>query len=248
LRKQNEAKAEQARIHQAAKDLKNSEAERLSKIVVPNLADLHQLTPQRFEDEMARLFERLGYEVQQTPYSNDLGRDAILKKGGKKFLLECKRYAETNPVGRPELQKFHSAVVSDRAVSGFFVTTGTFTAAAREHATKLGITPVDGTELLRYLIKSKPPTPDDDSYSAMCTVCGVTVRHSLRARKPVACPEGHLVKPTLDIDGLLGQRGASPECARCGKPMKLVNGKNGRFWGCSQYPQCRSSRPWSARL
>ena len=29
-----------------------------------------------------------------------------------------------------------------------------------------------------------------------------------------------------------------PLCRRCGKPMKLRNGKYGEFWGCSGYPDC----------
>jgi restriction system protein len=196
------------------------------------------------------MFERLGYKVKQTPYTNDLGRDAILEKDGKTFLLECKRYGETNTTGRPDLQKFHSAIISDKAVGGFFVTTGTFTAAAKEHATKIGITLVEGAELQRYLIKTKQPSADAEQYWSICTSCGARVAHSIRSPKPVACANGHLVNPVLSMDDLLGHgpAGAAPLCSRCGKPMRLINGKKGRFWGCSQYPRCRSSRPWRACL
>lgn len=246
--KRAEAQAKQARIQSAAKELKASEAARLLKSFVPSLADLRRLSPQRFEDEIASMFERLGYKVKQTPYTNDLGRDAILEKDGKTFLLECKRYGETNRTGRPDLQKFHSAIISDKAVGGFFVTTGTFTAAAKEHATKIGITLVEGAELQRYLIKTKQPSADAEQYWSICTSCGARVAHSIRSPKPVACANGHLVNPVLSMDDLLGHgpAGAAPLCSRCGKPMRLINGKKGRFWGCSQYPRCRSSRPWRA--
>jgi hypothetical protein len=40
---------------------------------------------------------------------------------------------------------------------------------------------------------------------------------------------------------------ATPRCSRCGNPMKLINGKRGRFLGCSQYPRCHSTRPWRAQ-
>jgi hypothetical protein len=228
--------------------LKASETTRLAKSIVPSLAELRSLSPQRFEDEMASLFGRLGYKVEQTPYTNDLGRDAILEKDGQKSLLECKRYGETNTIGRPELQKFHSAVISDGAVGGFFVTTGTFTTGAKKHATKIGITLIDGEELLRYLVKTKQPSEDAEKYWSICTHCGAKVAHNIRSPEPVRCANGHLVEPTLSIDDLLGNApaGAAPLCKRCGKPMRLINGKKGRFWGCSQYPRCRSSRPWQA--
>jgi phenylalanyl-tRNA synthetase alpha subunit len=38
---------------------------------------LQQLPPTDFEDEIADMFARLGYQVVQTPYSNDGGKDAI---------------------------------------------------------------------------------------------------------------------------------------------------------------------------
>jgi Restriction endonuclease/Topoisomerase DNA binding C4 zinc finger len=246
-RREDDAEIEQARIRLAAEELQRSEAARLSNSIIPSLADLRRLSPQRFEDEVARLFERLGYDVQQTRYSNDYGRDAILHKDGKKYLLECKRYGGTRTSGRPELQKFHAAIIDDKAVSGFFVTTGMFTVDAKQYAKKLGIiTLIDGKELLLYLTRGKQPNSNDDRYWVMCLNCGAKVAHSIRSAKPISCPKGHLVEPTLDIDGLLGNAptGATPRCERCGKPMKLINGKKGRFWGCSQYPQCHSSRPW----
>jgi HJR/Mrr/RecB family endonuclease len=241
-----EAQAEQAHIRLAAKELTESETARLAKSIVPSLDDLRRISPQRFEDEIACLFERLGYKVQQTPYTNDLGRDAILEKDGKKYLLECKRYGETNTIGRPHLQKFHSAIVSDGALGGFFVTTGTFTTGAKKHATKIGILLIDGVELVRYLTKTKQPSPDAEKYWSICILCGAKVAHSVRSSEPAACVNGHLVDPAISIDDLIGNApaGAAPLCSRCGKPMRLINGKKGRFWGCSQYPRCRSSRPW----
>ena len=32
---------------------------------------------------------------------------------------------------------------------------------------------------------------------------------------------------------------SSVKCPRCGAPMFLRNGKNGTFWGCSNYPECK---------
>lgn len=34
---------------------------------------------------------------------------------------------------------------------------------------------------------------------------------------------------------------AIPMCPKCGAHMVLRIGKNGRFWGCSKYPDCKGS-------
>ena len=36
-------------------------------------------------------------------------------------------------------------------------------------------------------------------------------------------------------------------CARCGKPLRVVKGRRGRFLGCSGYPTCRYTRDISRR-
>ena len=119
LREQQEYER-RANLQSAATHLRQQEANRLSGCLAPNLEELRTLSPQRFEDAVAQMFERLGYSVEQTPYVNDQGRDAILHKDGSKFLVECKRYKAHNTVGRPEIQKFHSAVMVENATKGFF--------------------------------------------------------------------------------------------------------------------------------
>jgi len=34
-----------------------------------------------------------------------------------------------------------------------------------------------------------------------------------------------------------------PACPKCKAPMKLRTGKDGQFWGCSGYPECKGTRP-----
>lgn len=45
----------------------------------------------------------------------------------------------------------------------------------------------------------------------------------------------------------------APPCPKCGSPMTLRTAKSGtnagkRFWGCSNYPACRSMLPYSERV
>lgn len=34
-----------------------------------------------------------------------------------------------------------------------------------------------------------------------------------------------------------------PSCPNCNSPMVLRDGKRGEFWGCSNYPECKSTKP-----
>jgi HJR/Mrr/RecB family endonuclease len=245
-RRQQEGQARQRQINAAAAELKGQETARLHQSILLTLDELRRLTPQRFEDEIAMMFRRLGYQVEQTPYSNDMGRDAIMWKDNEKSLLECKKYDQYGLSGRPDLQKFHSAIISDSAKKGYFVTTGSFTKGAREFAAKERIAAIDGHMLVQVMLRSNPKGSTDDSYQSMCRECGKVVRHHLRAPEEVRCQCCNMIAPTLNVDKIVGAVPNSvPTCVKCGVPMRLVSGKNGKFWGCSDYPRCRSTKPFS---
>jgi Restriction endonuclease/Topoisomerase DNA binding C4 zinc finger len=228
--------------------LRQQEIQRLSHGVVLGIDELHKLTPQRFEDVIANLFRQRGYEVKQTPYTNDQGRDAIMTKNGCKHLLECKRYGDGGLSGRPDLQKFHSAIVTDNTAGGFFVTTGSFTRAALEFGPKHRIELVDRSRLASMLAETTSAMAIDYSYRSMCFHCGSTVTHSLRNPASVICRNGHTVEPSLTFDQVLGgPSGPTPTCPRCGSQLKVKEGRNGRFWACPKYPDCRHTRSIDSR-
>ncbi len=104
------------------------------------------LSPREFELEIAAIFRSLGFEVTVTPTTNDKGRDAIMRKNGEFFLLECKHY-KISKVGRPEIQKFYGAVSSEKAKKGYFVTSGYFHNTAIEYAKSLNLELIDRSKL-----------------------------------------------------------------------------------------------------
>lgn len=229
------------KIESEASKLRDKERLRLAKTLIPSIDELRRLTSQQFEDQVAMMFERLGYAVKQTPYVKDHGRDAILWKNGGKFVLECKKYGANSVSGRRDLQILHSNMMTDRAVSGFFVTAGSFSRDAVEFARNHSIELVDRAQLLRLMFESKPGSADD-TYITMCKQCGAIVLHHLRASRLERCSSGHDVRPGLDVSTVLTTAGAAPVACQCGAPMRLVNSKNRRFWGCTRYPACRHTR------
>lgn len=80
------------------------------------------------------IFERAGYgRVEELPLVGDGGRDLIIHTAQGKIVVECKHRPNTS-LGRPIIQKLHSAVISEGAVKGIVVTTGGFSKQAIEHA------------------------------------------------------------------------------------------------------------------
>lgn len=91
-----------------------------------------------FERVCERIFKKAGWgKVTHIGGVADRGRDLIIHTPtGKKIVVECKLYGRGS-VGRPIVQKLHSAVIDEHADSGIIVTTGKFTKDAIEYAANL---------------------------------------------------------------------------------------------------------------
>lgn len=229
-----------------AKQVMESERVRLLENGLQELDGLLKLSPYAFEDRIADLYRRMGYEVEQTPYSNDRGRDAILKRNGAVYLLECKRHDRSRSIGRRDLQIFYAAVMEAKAERGFFVTTARCNANAREFVSDKPIEIVDSESLLKLIRKHYTREGHSDTYRVLCEECGAAVVHSLTAPPAVLnCSRGHPVRASLTADTVFGslQRATREvSCPRCSSPMKGVKGRHGYFWSCTRYPACRGTR------
>ncbi|HZG80781.1 MAG TPA: restriction endonuclease [Brevibacillus sp.] len=111
---------------------------------------LKKSDPFDFERFIANVFTLKGYETTVTRKTGDGGKDIILRKGDEIAIVECKRY-NSPKVTRPEIQKFHSAILDTRAKEGFFITTGVFTKPAVIYVVDKPIHLING-EGLRQLI------------------------------------------------------------------------------------------------
>ncbi|OAS21464.1 hypothetical protein A8708_31500 [Paenibacillus oryzisoli] len=114
------------------------------------LNELKSMNPYAFEEYIADLYRRKGYKAKVTKRTGDGGKDIILTKDGVLSIVECKRYNETK-VGRPEIQKFHSAIIDERAKEGFYITTGNFTNPAIDYVKDKPIRLINGNHLLKLI-------------------------------------------------------------------------------------------------
>jgi restriction system protein len=98
---------------------------------------LDELSGFDFEKVIGRILERLQIgKVQQVLFTQDEGRDILVQSPQGLIVVECKHQPNTS-IGRPIVQKLHSAVISSKATKGILVTTGRFTEEAIEHSRKL---------------------------------------------------------------------------------------------------------------
>lgn len=143
-----------------------------------------------FEYLIARLFQELGYKVRQTPKSNDGGKDLILRMNNDLIFVEVKKNSETNKIGRPIIQKFHSALITGKAKKGLIVTTSYFAQTVYEHpAIKSGEIELIDRDKLRELLVGVFGENNILSFRDICLVCGSEFEN--RFSKINYCINGH---------------------------------------------------------
>lgn len=168
------------------------------------LSFLQTLEPYTFQRFTWTIFERIGFEVEQTPAGRDGGVDGILHHEGSRYILQCKRYR--GDVGEPALRDLFGTVHHLGAQSGILVTTGNISAPARAFAKGKPLSLVDGKELVK-LIETANLTEDvvPDEFVA-----------------PREWPSV--------VDPRAGRR---PQCPACGSRLKMRSGRYGEFWACT---------------
>ncbi|MFD5074172.1 restriction endonuclease [Streptomyces sp. NPDC058371] len=131
--------------------------------------DYDALDADEFEQAIAALCERDGCaDVEVVGGAGDLGADVTATAAdGRRIVIQCKRYCDTNKVGSQDLQRFGGTCFTvHEAQVAIVVTTSDFTAPAAEYAEQCGILCVD-RETLRAWSEGVGPEPWADP------TCGV---------------------------------------------------------------------------
>ncbi len=110
----------------------------LLRALAANPTLLDHLHHRAFEELVAQLLEKLGYEVELTPPAADRGVDIYARKSGESgplfYVVECKRYRPDRRLG-PDLVRMLAGVVwREGATKGILATTSTFTPGAYAEA------------------------------------------------------------------------------------------------------------------
>jgi restriction endonuclease Mrr len=158
-------------------------------------AHLLQLDPTRFEALVGRALERRGFRVAHHGGRGDEGVDLLATKGGDTVAVQCKRY-DSVPITPNQIREFLGAMVGAQASRGVFVTTSTFSDAARAFAARQNMELVDSPILVSWLTQQ---TSDPQWFSGdraatatpKCSGCGVDAAKITRWTKGWVCSRCH---------------------------------------------------------
>jgi restriction system protein len=97
----------------------------------------YEISPRKFEEVVAEVFLRKGYDVKLTPISKDGGKDVYAGKQNDIgvtcfYIVECKQRAPDNKIGVHILRDLYGVVEAERATAGILATTSFFTTGAKE--------------------------------------------------------------------------------------------------------------------
>ncbi|MEH7248235.1 restriction endonuclease [Neobacillus niacini] len=118
------------------------------------IADIDRMNGIEFEHYLKELYQSRGYTAEVTSASGDYGADLLLKKDGRKIVVQAKRYAKD--VGIKAVQEVMGAKSYYRAEEARVVSNSYFTKAARELAAKGQVMLVNRDELIDYILQLNP--------------------------------------------------------------------------------------------
>lgn len=143
------------------------------KLLSDLLEKVKQCNPNFFERLVVELLVNMGYggsfedAGKAIGKSGDEGIDGIIKEdklGLDAIYIQAKRW--TNPVSRPDIQKFAGALLGKKAKKGVFITTSMFSESAIEYARNIEnkIILIDGEQLTKYMVDNGVGVSEITSY------------------------------------------------------------------------------------
>jgi len=131
-----------------------------------NPEDMYQLPHRKFEEVVAELLDRRGYEVTLTQATRDGGKDMYAARrddlGSFLYIVEAKRYAPDRSVGVGVVRALHGVAQHERVNAAIVMTTSFFSQDAKEYARDLRslISLKDYFDLREWLTGVQSPRDD----------------------------------------------------------------------------------------
>jgi restriction system protein len=181
---------------------------------------LEGMTWREFEMLMGEAFRLQGFQVTELGGEGpDGGIDLVLRKGGEKFLVQCKQWKAFN-VGVQTVRELYGVMAAEHATGGFVVTSGRFSDDAIEFARGRNVTLLDGPKVFELIKQARNDRRQPTSFAPIRPLSERS-RAQAAAKTPPSCPEcsSKMIPRTAKRGGSAGRS----------------------FWGCPSYPKCRGT-------
>jgi len=121
-------------------DIKTIERDFLA-LIKKNPQDIHNLSPRDFEEFIADLYRKQGFDVTLTQQSRDGGKDFIITNksllGNLLIYGQVKKNRPDRPVGISVIKELHSTVVMEKATAGIVVSSSYFSPDAQRYVQQI---------------------------------------------------------------------------------------------------------------
>lgn len=118
-----------------------------------SIYDIDNLNGYEFEYFLKALFEKMGYNVENTPLSGDQGADLVINRFSERIVVQAKRY--NDKVSNKAVQEVVASIAQYNAHKGIVATNNEFTLSAIELARSNDVELIDRYKL-ENLIKQYP--------------------------------------------------------------------------------------------
>ena len=115
------------------------------------IKDIDLMSGYEFEYFLKNLFNKMGYNVENTQLSGDQGADLVVKKFSEKIVIQAKRF--NDKVSNKAIQEVVASIRHYRADRGMVVTNSEFTASAIQLAKSNRIELIDRDKLQNFIEK-----------------------------------------------------------------------------------------------
>lgn len=223
----------------------------------PGVSALNDMSWQEFEMLVSEHYRRKGFQVAREGGNGpDGGVDLVLRQKSETYLVQCKQW-KAYKVGVQPVREFYGVMTARGAAGGYFVTSGEYTADAKEFARGRNLELIDG-KTLRAMIDAarspaagvaQPTPPAQTAGPPACPKCGAEMTRRLARQGSNAgkefwgCTNYPACKGTLPLYSSPLQVEPAPaaesrSCPDCGTEMPLRQFQSGprsgqQFYGCT---------------
>ncbi|MEQ7757731.1 restriction endonuclease [Xanthomonas hortorum] len=174
----------------------------------------------QFELLVGEAFRRQGYSVEETGLGGaDGGIDLILRKDGRRTLVQCKQW-KRQQVGVSVVREMFGLLAHHQAHAVKIACIGTYTKDAERFAQGKPIELIGGEQLLEM-------------------IRAMQQQATTQSTQPAA-----RVEPVFaSAESTASANITTPSCPRCGSALvrRRNRGTSQEFLGCSQFPKCRGT-------